>query len=450
MRVVSTDQPAVGVGSDGDGSPRVFVSYAHDSAEHKELVRRFATFLREEAGVDVHMDLWYDGERRDWSVWAIDQLTRADFIVVIASPAYKRRADGLAPADEGRGAQFEAAIIRNNLTRNLPKETRRVLPVVLPGRSIEEIPTFLNAHSTTRYTVAEYTLEDPGIKSLLVAFTGVPQYRMPTRGPYIGSPSTNEHGASHPFDEPSPDGDWNRKDGLPRHEIKFETNVDGQATVGQIVNIGTQTVHVHGQGAVGVPSRRVSPAPGVPDLPHRAGTRPIPNAAKRFVVVSAAGVYRNPGDPDESRLVTKYRNDTVELHLDETDATGPDGRLYRAVRTPTRGISGYSWMLADDLADTAARPDQPAVARTVVVVSAAGVFRNPGDPDESRLRSRYRNDTVELHLDAPDVTGPNGRVYRAVRTPTRGAPGYSWMLADELADLSDGVAHTEGDDPERD
>jgi hypothetical protein len=168
----------------GRKSPRVFISYSHDTPEHKELVRRFSTFLRTEAGVDAHLDRWYEQERRDWSLWAIEQLTEADFILAIASPEYKKRVDGFAPPDAGRGAQFEAAIIRDNLTRNLPAETRRILPVVLPGRSISEIPTFLCGHSMTHYEVREFTLD--GINKLLVAFTGVPEHELPVRGTFVG------------------------------------------------------------------------------------------------------------------------------------------------------------------------------------------------------------------------------------------------------------------------
>ncbi|MFE3259452.1 SEFIR domain-containing protein [Nocardia sp. NPDC059091] len=162
------------------------MTYSHDTKEHKELVRQFATFLREDAGIDVHLDLWYDTERRDWSSWAIDQLTRADFILVIASPEYKRRAEGSAAPDEGRGAQFEAAILRNELTRNLFEQTRRILPVVLPGRSIDEIPIFLTGYSATRYVIEEFTVD--GITDLLVAFTGEGEHPLPTRGDWIGSP----------------------------------------------------------------------------------------------------------------------------------------------------------------------------------------------------------------------------------------------------------------------
>lgn len=164
--------------------PRVFVTYAHDTPEHKVLVEQFATFLRAGIGLDVHLDSWYDNVRRDWSLWATQHLREADFILVIASPEYKRRADGTAMPHEGRGSQFETAIIRDNLTRDLRRETERVLPVVLPGRSIDEIPDFLNGYSTTRYPVEEFT--DDGVADLLAAITGQGQYPMPRRGVWRG------------------------------------------------------------------------------------------------------------------------------------------------------------------------------------------------------------------------------------------------------------------------
>ncbi|WP_329047038.1 NPCBM/NEW2 domain-containing protein [Amycolatopsis sp. NBC_01488] len=164
--------------------PRVFVTYAHDTPEHKAQVEKFATFLRGVIGLDVHLDSWYDNVRRDWSLWATQHLSEADFILVIASAEYKRRADGTAMPHEGRGSQFEAAIIRDNLTRDLRRETERVLPVVLPGRSIDEIPAFLNAHSTARYHVGEFT--EAGVADLLAAITGQGQYPMPRRGVWLG------------------------------------------------------------------------------------------------------------------------------------------------------------------------------------------------------------------------------------------------------------------------
>jgi hypothetical protein len=165
-------------------APRVFITYAHDSPEHKALVLQFAKFLRVDIGLDVHLDSWYDTRRRDWSAWAVEQLTVADFILVIASPDYRRRADGTSPTDEGRGAQFEAAMLRDNLTRNLRRETERILPVLLPGRSVEDVPVFLNAYSTSRFHIHEFT--EAGVADLMAAITGDGEHPMPQRGQWRG------------------------------------------------------------------------------------------------------------------------------------------------------------------------------------------------------------------------------------------------------------------------
>jgi hypothetical protein len=164
--------------------PKVFFSYSHDSDEHKDLVRRFATFLRSRIGLEVVLDQWYDNVRIDWSLWATRHLTAADFVIVVASPLYRARADGEAPPDEGRGAQFETAMIRNKLTKDLEDGTRRVLPVVLPGRSIDEIPGFLNPYSMTRSEITEFT--DDGVGDLLAAITGQGPHPMPRRGVWRG------------------------------------------------------------------------------------------------------------------------------------------------------------------------------------------------------------------------------------------------------------------------
>ncbi|SER09138.1 SEFIR domain-containing protein [Actinokineospora terrae] len=165
-------------------APRVFVTYSHDSEVHKRLVREFAGYLQGRIGLEVHLDQWADGPRRDWSLWAMDNLRDADFVLVIASPAYKRRAEGLAPPDEGRGAQFEAAILRDHLTKNLAAGTQRVLPVVLPGGSVEDIPMFLTPYSTTRYEIADFT--EGEVAYLISAITGESAHTAPERAPWRG------------------------------------------------------------------------------------------------------------------------------------------------------------------------------------------------------------------------------------------------------------------------
>jgi hypothetical protein len=159
------------------------VSYVSDSPEHDRAVREFATFLREQAGVDARLDVWSTGVRRDWTSWTIEQLRQADFVLAIASPQYKRIADGRGSSAPGKAKVLEAAMLRDDLVGNSAVATRRILPVLLPGHVAGEIPECLCGNSTTHYVVSELTLS--GVRSLLAALAGTPLHEMPPLAPFV-------------------------------------------------------------------------------------------------------------------------------------------------------------------------------------------------------------------------------------------------------------------------
>jgi hypothetical protein len=161
-------------------SPRVFVSYAHDNDEHVECVRRFCGFLRMH-GIDARWDLPAAEIPQDWSLWMLREIRAASFVLVIASPAYRRRAEGDAAAGEGRGVQWEANLIRNEVLADPHASLNRFLPVVLPGCSADDIPAWLGPVSHTHYAVSEYSLT--GAEKLLRLLTGQPYEAQPPLGP---------------------------------------------------------------------------------------------------------------------------------------------------------------------------------------------------------------------------------------------------------------------------
>ena len=75
----------------GARAPQVFISYAWDSEEHREHVRDLWVLLRAN-GIDAQLDIAADNQRRDWTLWMEQQVTDADFIIIVASPAYQKRA----------------------------------------------------------------------------------------------------------------------------------------------------------------------------------------------------------------------------------------------------------------------------------------------------------------------------------------------------------------------
>ncbi|GAA0247158.1 toll/interleukin-1 receptor domain-containing protein [Cryptosporangium japonicum] len=152
-------------------SVRVFLSYAHDSPEHSADVCTLWTLLRER-GIDARLDLPAAERRTDWPAWMRRQIDRADFVLVIASPEYRRTADGLAERDERRGVRFEAMELVEELYRDHESGIRKIVPVLLPGRTREDVPRFLRPYSTSYVEVAE--LSGAGVEPLLRLLTGQP------------------------------------------------------------------------------------------------------------------------------------------------------------------------------------------------------------------------------------------------------------------------------------
>jgi hypothetical protein len=93
------------VGSEFRDPVRVLISYAHGDAVHEQRVRLLWELLRVE-GVDAKLDLVATSERRFWPEWMSEEIRSARFVVVVASPRYRERAEGRAGVAAGRGVRW--------------------------------------------------------------------------------------------------------------------------------------------------------------------------------------------------------------------------------------------------------------------------------------------------------------------------------------------------------
>lgn len=159
----------------------MFISYAQaaDNSADMALVQRFWEFLRS-CGVDARLDLAAAQERRDWALWMGDEIRAADFVVIIASRAYRERAEGRSGPDVGRGVQWEARLIRDAFYADQSRMGRFV-PVVLPGETVDGVPDFLAPATSTVYFVSSFTVA--GADELLRFLTGQPAVVEPELGP---------------------------------------------------------------------------------------------------------------------------------------------------------------------------------------------------------------------------------------------------------------------------
>jgi SEFIR domain len=170
-------EPVDAVRSPRATSPRVFLCYAHGHRKHMNAVLTLGKLLVK-CGIDVHMDRWDLQSRRDWYRWALEEIPSADFVLVIASPLCQAVGDGRVGNKENLGLQAEMTILRELLQSDRDRWTSKILPVVLPGGSINDIPLFLQPTTADHYIVRELTAS--GADNLLRAITGNPRYARPT------------------------------------------------------------------------------------------------------------------------------------------------------------------------------------------------------------------------------------------------------------------------------
>ena len=138
-------------------SPRMFISYSHDNREHCDRVLALAQQLRRD-GIDVELDQFHQHERVHWPRWCEEQLRveNSDFVLCVCTEEYKRRIEGKAEADVGKGVFWEGTLIYNYL---YDKDSRFV-PVYLDDSAAKGIPGVLKGY--TRFHLNKFALDDRG------------------------------------------------------------------------------------------------------------------------------------------------------------------------------------------------------------------------------------------------------------------------------------------------
>lgn len=96
--------------------PKVFISYSHDSSEHRDAIFDLSGRLRAE-GVDCDIDQYYPFPEQGWPAWMEQQLDNADFVLVVCTENYLQRFENSQQAGTGQGVKWEALLTRNHMIR---------------------------------------------------------------------------------------------------------------------------------------------------------------------------------------------------------------------------------------------------------------------------------------------------------------------------------------------
>ena len=165
-------------------TPTVFISYSHDSPEHKRWVQELASSLLE-GGVDVKLDQWDLSYGDDVPKYMEKSVNDADRVLMICTDQYVHK------ADEGEGGVgYEAMIVTGELIKNLG--TSKFIPIVKQESKTPILPKSVS----TRFYI---NLSDNGkyneeFDSLLRELHEEPASKKPPIGknPFTKSPSGSE------------------------------------------------------------------------------------------------------------------------------------------------------------------------------------------------------------------------------------------------------------------
>ncbi len=151
--------------------PRIFISYSHDSAEHKGWVLNFASTLRNR-GVDAVLDQWDLKPGDDLPHFMETEIAECDYVIMVCTETYVEKAN----AGEG-GVGYEKMIATSSLLSKI--DSNMIIPVVRQSSS-PVLPTFLKSKIYINFSndsEVEYSLDE-----LLRTVLNAPLYEKPEIG----------------------------------------------------------------------------------------------------------------------------------------------------------------------------------------------------------------------------------------------------------------------------
>lgn len=161
-------------------APKAFISYSHDSQNHKLWVLKLATDLRAK-GVDVVLDQWDLAPGQDVSLFMQKGISEADRVIMICSSGYVSKSENAIG-----GAGYERLIVTAEVVQSI--DTTKFVPI-LRGNPSKKLPLFLGPRLYIDF-------EDDGVYEeklvqLAKEIHGAPAIPKPPLGanPYSGIPA---------------------------------------------------------------------------------------------------------------------------------------------------------------------------------------------------------------------------------------------------------------------
>jgi formylglycine-generating enzyme required for sulfatase activity/nucleoside phosphorylase len=156
--------------------PKVFISYSHNvqSPDYKDRILTLANRLLED-GIDCNIDQYEESPPEGWQRWMLNQVDRADFVLIACSEEYDRRFRGNETYGKGKGATWEGGVIIQELY-DAQGQNSKFIPITINPEDANFIPSPLR--SATSYRLQN----DDGYELLYRRLTNQPRNRKPQLG----------------------------------------------------------------------------------------------------------------------------------------------------------------------------------------------------------------------------------------------------------------------------
>lgn len=124
---------------------KVFISYAHESEQLSDSVLDFSDYLRSQ-GIDSEIDQYEEAPSEGWPKWMTRQIQEADFVLVVCSELFYRRANDNSGNDDGLGVKWETSLILQQLY-TLNTNNKKYIPVIFQPSDTKHIPLPLQPYT---------------------------------------------------------------------------------------------------------------------------------------------------------------------------------------------------------------------------------------------------------------------------------------------------------------
>ncbi len=124
---------------------KVFISYSHDSEEHRALVLAFSNLLREYE-IDAVSDQYDEAPLEGWPKWMAKQIKEADFVIIICTERYWNRINGIGKDGSGKGVYFESTLAYHHIYYD-KERVNRFISVLFDRNDFKYVPSLLKGFS---------------------------------------------------------------------------------------------------------------------------------------------------------------------------------------------------------------------------------------------------------------------------------------------------------------